>query len=161
MQYRIGVARRLGVVYCVLTAMLVWGCAPVWKRPQISLGRIELAGGAIFEQSLRLSLKVTNQNDIDIPLERLRFELLVAGVSYANGQSDVPVTVPRRGEATVEIEASLQLARLLAKLPSLKGEDGRVHYQLKGEVLVSGVGALPFDQAGSLLPGELKRFLSR
>lgn len=161
MLYRTGATRWAGAALCMLMAVLAWGCAPAWKRPRITLGKIALAGGTIFEQGLKLSLKVTNPNDRDIPLERLRFELLVAGVSYANGQSDVPVNVPRRGEATVEIEASLQLARLLSKLPSLKGEDGRVPYQLKGEAVVQGFGTLPFDQAGSLSPGDLKRFLLR
>ena len=155
------VLKRSRVVACLFASLLLSACAPVWKKPEVMLGKIELGGGTILDQRPKLKLKVRNPNDRDIPVEKLRFELLVASMSYASGQSDVPVSIPRRGEATLDLDASLQLARLLGNLASLKGEDDRLNYRLKGEVVVQGFGAVPFDHPGSLDIASLKRLFSR
>lgn len=145
----------------LLTALSVWACASVWKRPEVTLGKIELAGGKVFDQHLKLKLKVRNPNDRDIPVEKLRFQLLIAGKSYVSGQSRESVTIPHQGEAELDVEASLQLASLLRNLPAIKGDDGRLHYRLNGDVVVVGYGSVPFDQPGVIELGAFERLFAR
>lgn len=155
----------IGLLGCVLVLALLFfsGCATRWQKPEVSLVDVEPAGGTLFEQRLKLRLRVRNPNDRDIPVERLHFQLVVAEKRFASGQSASPVLIPRQGEAVVDVEASLQLASLLRSLPAIKGEDGRLHYRLRGEVIVEGYGAVPFDHPGvldlGLLEGHVRKQL--
>lgn len=135
----------LGLMLGVLS-----GCATRWQKPEFSLVDVQLAGGTVFEQKLKLKLRVINPNDRDIPVENVRFSFVVAGKRFANGFSSAPVVIPRQGEAVVELEASMQILSLLSTLSTAKGDDGKLHYRLQGDVQVQEHGVVPFDHPGVL-----------
>jgi len=136
----------------LLLSLTLSACATHWQKPEVSLIDVQLAGGTVFEQRLKLKLKVRNPNDRDIPIESLRFQFIAGDKRFASGVSSNPVLIPRQGETVVDMEASLQLASLLRSLPSMKGDDGKLHYRLQGEVAVQGYGTVPFNHPGVLDP---------
>lgn len=140
----------------VLCACVLNACAPAWQKPEIRLAEIRLAGGSILQQKLRLQLRVNNPNGMDIGVEHLAFDLMVGENRVGSGQSLAPATIPKRGEAVLEVEAKANVLGLLARLPELTAVDGKLHYRLKGEARITHYGSAPFDQAGSLELGKLK-----
>ena len=128
--------------------LLLAGCASSWQKPDISLVDVQLAGGALFEQRLKLKLRVYNPNDREIPIEALHFQFLAGDKRFASGQSSHPVLIPGQGEALVEMDASMQLAGLVRYLPELTRGDGKLHYRLRGNAEVKGYGQVPFDHPG-------------
>ena len=134
----------------LLVCLLLAGCASSWQKPDISLADVQLAGGTLFEQRLKLKLRVYNPNDREIPIESLHFQFLAGDKRFASGQSSHPVLIPAQGEALVEMDAAMQLASLVRNLPELTGGDGKLHYRLRGNAEVKGYGQVPFDHPGEL-----------
>ncbi|NSL55564.1 LEA type 2 family protein [Uliginosibacterium aquaticum] len=134
----------------LLCLLALAACAPVWQRPQVALMDVRISGGNLFQQKLRLQLRVTNPNALDIGVESLVFEVLVGDSQFASGRSSAPVTIPKRGEGRVDVDADAQVLGLLRRLPELTGGDGKLHYRLKGEAQIKGYGRTPFDQPGEL-----------
>lgn len=137
-------------VLVLVAALLLTACATAWQKPQVSLAGVQLAGGNLLQQKLRLQLRVKNPNGVDIGVESLSFDLLVGEGRFASGQSVAPVLIPKHGEALVEVDAKAQVLGLLSRLPELTVADGKLHYRLKGEAQISGYGKAPFDQPGEL-----------
>lgn len=134
----------------VIGACVLGACAPVWQKPQVRLVQVRMAGGSLFQQKLKLQLLVQNPNGMDIGLESLNFDLLIGEERFARGQSNNPVTIPKQGEAHVEVEAQAQLLSLLSRVSELATADGKLQYRLKGEARISHYGRAPFDQPGEL-----------
>lgn len=123
------------------------------EAPKVSLADIRLAGGGLLEQHFRLTLRVHNPNDRDIPLDGLSFILELNDMEFAQGASNRPVTLQRLGDTLVDVEGVSNLASVMQQLQELKsGPDGReaVSYRIRGK-LVSGVmGSIPFDRHGEI-----------
>ncbi|HMV06417.1 MAG TPA: LEA type 2 family protein, partial [Accumulibacter sp.] len=70
---------------------------------------------------------------------------------FVKGLSDKAVTVPRFGEAVLEVMASGTLAKALNQLRELqKGGRERIDYRVVGRLSVSGIGSVPFERSGDL-----------
>ncbi|WP_018607798.1 LEA type 2 family protein [Uliginosibacterium gangwonense] len=132
------------------TTLLLTACVMHWQKPEVSLIDVQPAGGTLFEQRLKLKLRVYNPNDRDIPVDSLHFRFVSGDKSFASGQTSAPVVIPRQGETVVDIQANMQLANLIRNLPNLKAEDGKLHYRLQGDVVVHDYGSVPFDHPGVL-----------
>lgn len=130
--------------------LLLTACVMHWQKPEVSLVDVQLAGGTLFEQHLKLKLRVYNPNDRDIPVDSLHFRLMSGDKSFASGQTNAPVIIPRQGETVVDIQANMQLVNLMRNLPNLKTDDGKLHYRLQGDVVVHDYGSVPFDHPGVL-----------
>lgn len=134
----------------LLVCLALAACGSPWKKPEVSLADVQFAGGTLFEQRLKLRLRVYNPNDREIPVESLSFQFFAGDKRFASGQTNRAVRIPCQGEALVDIEASMQLASLLRHLPGLTGGDGKLHYRLRGYAVVEGYGNVPFDHPGEL-----------
>lgn len=140
-------------------ALFLAACATHFEKPAVTLVGVDLESLGLFEQRFILKLRVKNPNDVDIPVEGLVFEVELNGRPFANGVSNVGVTIPRLGEAVLEVKASSNLAAFLRQWRDLEkeGKPG-MDYRVRGNLRVSGYGALPFDHRGEapipkLLPG--------
>lgn len=136
-------------------------CGSPWKKPEVSLSDVQFAGGTLFEQRLKLKLRVYNPNDREIPLEALSFQFVAGDKRFASGQTTRAVRIPAQGESLIELEASMQLASLLRQLPQLTGGDGKLRYRLRGSAVVEGYGGVPFDHPGELDIGTIEEMVRK
>ncbi|WP_374246872.1 LEA type 2 family protein [Zoogloea sp.] len=152
---------RRRFVALALAGALLGGCAGSTFRPlkpEVSVADIRVEGGNLLEQRFLLTLRVTNPNRFEIPVEGLSFTLEVAGEPFARGVGNKPVTIPALGEALVEVKATAGLAGLaMRQFKNLgKGVD-KLEYRLKGQLVTGNFGGYDFDQKGELDPARLLR----
>lgn len=135
-----------------LAAAVLAACAPLVTRPPtVSLAGLGLESVGLFEQRYVLQLRVRNPNDSDIPVDGLDFEVEVNGMPFASGVSSTRTTLPRQGEALLDVTATSNLASFLRQWRG--GESGGragLDYRIKGSLRVPGYGAVPFDHRGEV-----------
>lgn len=125
-----------------------------FSKPTVALAGIDIASVGLLEQRFVLKLRVNNPNDFDIPVEGLDFAMELNGQPFAQGVSNTATTVPRRGEAVLEVKTSSNLAHFLRQWREVEskgeGKGGALDYRLKGKVRVAGYGEWPFEQRGEV-----------
>jgi LEA14-like dessication related protein len=147
-----------GATRCVagLAAMLLAGCAltPKFTPPRLSVVNVQLEGGDLWEQRLKVRLHVENPNNRPLPVKGLEYTLVVGGQQLARGVSAASFIVPAMGESEFDTNVTTNLAGTLLKLlgrgPDALGQS--VEYHLTGKVSLSAglVRSIPFDERGSV-----------
>jgi len=121
------------------------------KEPEVSLAGVDIKEFGLFEQRLGLALRVVNPNDTDLAVEGVEFEVEVNGQGFARGVSNKAVTVPRLGEATLDLAAVTTLGGLLKQLGEMaKGGRDSVEYRIRGRLHANGLRDIPFDSRREL-----------
>ena len=161
----ISVRRR---VVMLLAALGLGACAGLplsMKPPEVSVADLRLIDAGLLEQRFGLRLRVLNPNDADIPVDGLSFTIALNGKAFATGVSNTAVTIPRLGEAVVEVEAVSSLAGMLRQLRAFGVSQQRIDYRIHGELHTGSLrGTIPFDRRGEVdlstfgLPGGSERF---
>jgi len=144
---------------CLLLAVLAAcaGLSGLSQKPEISLAGLDLLELGLFEQRFAFRLRIRNPNDVALPISGLTFAVDLNGQPFASGLSDKAVTVPRFGEAVLDVTATSNLGSVLRQLRELqKGGRERVDYRLSGRVMVDGLGALPFERKGEIEMPEIE-----
>lgn len=127
------------------------GLGGLSQKPEISLAGLDLVELGLFEQRFVMKLRIRNPNDVDLPINGMTFDVELNGQAFAKGLSDRAVTVPRMGEALLEVKATSNLGSVLRQLRELqKGGRDRVDYRLFGRISLDGFGSIPFDRRGDL-----------
>lgn len=144
--------RRAGTCATLALAPLVGGCALVAPAPpRVEVAAVEVRGLGLLDQSLGVTLCVSNPNDAELAFRRVAVTVEVAGAPLAEGGSDVPVRLPPRSSVLVPFSV-VTTARNLG--PQLLGvvRAGGVEYRLRGTVQLGGALALtlPFSRVGRL-----------
>jgi LEA14-like dessication related protein len=137
----------LGAALAMLT-----GCASLsMKSPEVSLSSVEIQEFALLEQRLGLKLRVINPNDKVLQIDGVSFEVEVNGQPFAKGVSNKAVTVPRLGEAVLDLSAVTTLNSVLKQLGDLarNGRDS-VEYRVHGQFHGGGLNGVPFDSKREL-----------
>lgn len=129
------------------------------KSPEVSLAGVTIEEFGLLEQRLGLELRVMNPNDADLPIDGVSFAVDVNGQKFAKGVSNKAVTVPRFGEAIVDVSAVTTLGTLLRQLGEL-AKDGRdtVRYRVHGQLYGGGMNGVPFDTTRELKLPKLPFF---
>jgi LEA14-like dessication related protein len=131
------------------------------EPPEVSLAGLGMGAPSLFEQQLRLDLRLRNPNDFAIDVERVRFELEVQGESFANGWTETPFLLPALGDTVVPVTVYVQTLDLIDSVLSL-GVAQRLDYRISGRVELDNllVGSVPFEREGKFafpdLPGLSK-----
>jgi LEA14-like dessication related protein len=134
----------------------VAGCstlAPQLETPRLSVVNVELENAGLWEQRLKVRMRVQNPNDRQLPIRGLSYTLQVGGEDFARGLTDTAFTVPALGEAefdmNVTANAASALIRYLGKRDT--AADDSIDYRLVGKVSLSqGVlRSIPFEERGS------------
>lgn len=152
MRDRIHKGLRIAATSLLLASVMLAGCsAMTMKSPEVSLSDVRIEEFGLLEQRLGLKLRVMNPNDADLPIDGVSFEVDVNGQSLAKGVSNKPVTVPRFGEAQLDVSAVATLGSLLRQLGKL-AKDGRdaVEYRVHGRLYGGGLNGVPFDTTREL-----------
>ena len=110
-------------------------------------------GGGLFEQRIRLTFRVTNLNDFELPIKGGSFDLTINDTPFARGVSRERVVVPALGEVLLKTEASTTTLGLLNQLRDLSNKR-EVRYMLSGRFSLDGlhVKSVAFERAADLGP---------
>ncbi|NLY42306.1 MAG: LEA type 2 family protein [Desulfovibrionales bacterium] len=136
---------------CVLFA----GCAHLGKpveSPTVHLVNVTPASSTLFEQRVRLTLRVVNPNQFSLSWSgckvsaRFNDQDLLSGVSTKSGK------VEGLGETNFTVEASASTFDVLRQILNFQQAQQKLSYQLDGALYLSGVGAeaVPFSTTGTL-----------
>jgi LEA14-like dessication related protein len=125
---------RRGLV--ILSIALLSACAGLGglsQKPEVSVAGLKLVQVGVFEQRFILKLRVQNPNDVELRINGLSVEVEFNGQPFITGLSDKGVTVPRFGEAVLEVMATSTLGSALKQLRELqKGGRERIDYRIVG-----------------------------
>lgn len=145
--------RAASVVLAV--ALLLPGCASWFikgESPEVLVTNVTPLDATMFEQRLRVDLRVRNPNDFDYHLTGIDFTLNLNGKRLARGLGSKELTIPRLGDAVITIDTSTSTLDIVRQLLQLSQKQ-ELTYDIKG-VLHGTEGRLPFTNAGTLVePG--------
>lgn len=136
----------------LLPVLALAGCALVNATPpQVEVAQVELRGAGLLDQSLGLSLCVTNPNDTKLSFRRVRVAVDVAGAPLAETVSEAPVRLPPRSSVLVPFAVATTVRNLGPQLLSVV-RTGALDYRVRGTVQLDGALALalPFNRGGRL-----------
>jgi LEA14-like dessication related protein len=157
-------ASRLLVVLALVFAA---GCSTLGRGvqvvpPEVRIVDLEMLESSIFEQRFRVTLRVGNPNDFELPLDGVRFALELNEHPFARGYTAHGVTVPRLGDATLTVDATTSTFDLIRQALNAPGRE-TLTYALDGDVFLRGGArrSVPFTQEGmlELLPSTAVRRL--
>ena len=134
---------------------LLAACAlrPPLETPRLSVSEVDLLGGDLWQQRLRVRLHVQNPNDRSLAVKELEYTLEVEDQPLASGTSEASFTVPALGETDFDMSVTTHLAgtllRLLARGPDALAQG--VAYRLAGRLTLSQgwIRSIPFEQRGN------------
>jgi LEA14-like dessication related protein len=157
-------ARALAALFLVLLVGLsLAGCASLaYREPvRINVVGLEPIPGEGMEMRFKVKLRVQNPNETAIDFDGLALDLDLNGRPFASGVSDRAGSVPRFGEALIEIPVSVSaIAVVRQALGVIEGtDDGRaeVPYALRGRLAGGLLGGMHFSDSGTLkLPDPFK-----
>lgn len=144
--------KRPTFIAAILLAVLLSGCAGMGiQTPSITVAGIEVIEAGLFEQRLAIKLRVLNPNNVEIPINGLSFEVELNGEPFAKGVSDKAVTVPRMGEAILDVTAVTGVAGIIRQIQGLsRGNIDALSYRIKGRLMTGSSYGLNFDERGRL-----------
>ena len=138
-------------------SLLFPGCGSWFIKgepPEVLITNVTPLDATLFEQRLRVDLRIRNPNDFDYHLTGIDFTLNLNGKRLARGVGSKEVTIPRLGDAVMTIETTTSTLDIMRQLFELTQKQV-LAYDIKG-VLHSTYGRLPFTTAGTLIePGML------
>jgi LEA14-like dessication related protein len=136
-------------------ALLPGACALSSKftTPKLSVVDVQIEHGDLWEQRLKVRMRVQNPNDRRLPVKGLEYTLEVEGQQFASGASEASFVVPAMGEAEFDMNVTTHLAGTLLKLLG-RGSDAlgqSVAYRLTGRIALSQglMRSIPFEERGS------------
>jgi LEA14-like dessication related protein len=136
-----------------LWALLLGACAlaPKFEAPQLSVADVQILGGDLFQQRLRVRMHVQNPNDRALPVRGITYRLEVQGQEFATGESAASFVVPALGEADFDMNVSTNLATTLMKILGGGANTKALAYHLTGKVTLSEgfLRSVPFEQRGT------------
>ena len=138
-----------------LLAVVLSGCAAQLasrvEPPEVRLAGLGFGEPGMFEQGLRLDLRVSNPNDFAIGVNGMTFDLQVNDVHFARGRTAQGFELPALGDTLVPVTLFVPTADLLERVTQL-GIEQRLDYRLTGEADIASlfVGRLPFEYQGKL-----------
>ena len=149
--------RYLRTVTTFALALWLAACATLpttTEPPYLSIISIEPAEVTPLEQKYRFKVRAQNPNDHDIDITGMSYVLEVNGHSFLKGVSNEAVTIPRFGEAIIELSGVSTLFGFVRQIQALQGQQKpNLQYKLSGKLSLSGgFGSLPFSYEGTVLP---------
>jgi LEA14-like dessication related protein len=145
--------RLMRAVVLAMVIGLLAGCASTrLQKPELQVMDVDLLGGNLLKQQLRVRLKVTNPNDRQLAVRGVNYELEVAGDKFAHGSTSSEFVVPALGETEFDVDVSANMAGALLNVLGRGSKVEDVEYRILGTVhLASGfVRKIPFNHTGTL-----------
>jgi len=138
-------------VAAALIAVLSAGCTLVTgSPPQVEVAAVQVRGAGLLDQSLAVTLCVTNPNASALSFQRIAVGIDAEGSPLAEGVSDTPMRLPP-GSSVLAPFTVISTVRNLG--PQLLGvvRTGALNYRLHGTVTLDTLGiTVPFSRSGRL-----------
>ena len=142
----------------LITAFLVLltaGCSffvPKLETPKLSVVNVEMQKSDLWEQRMKVRMRVENPNDRPIPVKGLTVTLDVQGQELAHGVSGASFNVPALGEAEFDMNMTANMAGALLKLLGSNNQiKDEVEYRVRGKLSLSEglMRSIPFEDHGT------------
>lgn len=145
--------------------LLLAACAGAFRDaepPEVALAGVGFGRPGLFEQELRVDLRVRNPNDFDLAVDALEFDLEVNDLPFAEGRTDRGFELDALGEAVVPVTVFVSTTDLMEQVMRL-GVEQRLEYQLTGSAELGDLFgySLPFERTGELALPRLTTAPSR
>lgn len=122
------------------------------EAPEVLLVNITPLDTTMFEQRMRVDLRVRNPNDFDLEVTGLDFTLHLNEQRLARGLTNKASTIPRLGDSVLSVETTTSTLDVIRQLLNLRQQQN-VTYQIEGVVHTQGT-RLPFENKGVLIDEE-------
>jgi LEA14-like dessication related protein len=148
-------ALRIPAVF-ISFALFTSGCSfflPKLQTPKLSVVNVELQKSDLWEQRLKVRMRVENPNDRPIPVKGLTVALDVQDQEIAHGVSGAAFNVPALGEAEFDMNMTANMAGALLKLLGSSNQLGdSIDYRIKGKLSLSQglFRSIPFEDRGKV-----------
>jgi len=154
MRHAAPIATAAPPLAALLGALLLAACSltPHLETPQLSVVDVQILGGDLWSQRLKVRMHVQNPNDRALPVRALQYTIEVEGQTFASGESSEPFIVPPLGASDFDMNIDTNLAGTLLKLLGHGANaQNSIAYRLTGKLSLSQglVRNIPFDQRGS------------
>jgi hypothetical protein len=145
----------LAIVSLLALLLGLGGCAGLAGGDPL---RVNVAGlaplpGEGLEARLLVKLRIQNPNDAPIAYDGVSVELELLGKTFASGVSDAKGSIPRFGEALIEVPVTVSALRAGLNAWSYL-RDGRLpdklDYRLSGKLNAALFGSVRFEAAGEI-----------
>jgi LEA14-like dessication related protein len=152
--------RRALLGLAATAALLAAGCAAL-QRPQpveVILVGVEPLKSEGLELRMLVKLRAQNPNDSAIDYDGISVRLDLQGKPFATGVSGASGSVPRFGEAILEVPVSISVFRIARQAIGVAAKEfrGKLAYELSGQLAGPALGSVRFSSSGELtLPAEL------
>lgn len=138
-------------------SMLLAGCGALGGRmqtPRLSLIDAQLVKGDLFEQRLKVRMRVQNPNDRELAVKGITYAIDVAGEEFGHGMTANSFVVPRMGEAEFDMFVTANMAGMLVRVlgGNRGGTPDALEYNIHGKVALSSgmLRSIPFAEKGTL-----------
>jgi len=135
------------------TALLaIPGCATMPDPVDVTVAGIEPLQSEGMEIRMLVKLRVQNPNNSEIAYSGASVKLEVLDKTFASGVSDTRGTVPRYGEAVVEVPVTISVYRMVRQVMGMAGGTpiDKVHYVMSGKLQTGAFSAVRFSTRGEL-----------
>jgi LEA14-like dessication related protein len=149
-----------------LPAALVAGCTSLGDaRVEVHLASVMLLDATLPERRIRLTLRLQNRGVTDLTVDGLAYRIEASGTIIASGVNSQTFTIPRFGEARLDVEATGTQAGIVRQVLELQRQTGvqdpRLRYRIYGTanlvpqpMTIGRAGSFSFDTVNELpLPG--------
>jgi len=133
-------------------ALALAGCATLNAEDplEVTVAGIEPLQGEGMELRLNVKLRIQNPNDAPLDYDGAYVKLEVQGRTFATGVSDATGTVPRFGEALVEVPVTASVLRVVRNVMGMMQDapPEQVRYRMTGKLSTTGFGSRRFSAEG-------------
>ena len=119
------------------------------KSPEVLLINITPLDATIFEQRLKVDLRVRNPNNFDLEMTGLDFTLHFNEQRLARGLTNQSSTIPRLGDTVLSVETTTSTFDVVRQFLNFS-DNQNLAYQVSGVVHTLEV-ELPFENKGILM----------
>ena len=143
--------KPMRVLMALALPALLGACAYTHlQKPELSVVGVDMVKGDLFQQQLRVRMRVHNPNDLELPVRSISYQVELAGKAFAHGESNGNFVIPTNGETQFDVNVTANAAAAVLHL--LKSGEDRPQYHISGKVrLASGLlRSIPFDHTGEL-----------
>ena len=153
-------SRSALLVLLACEALLSAGCASLQGRDpiQVIVAGVEPLQGEGLELRMLVKLRIQNPNDLPLDFNGVSVELDVQGKRFATGVSDAAGSVPRFGEAIVDVPVSISVFRIARQAIGVMTNEyrGKLAYEMTGKLAGPAFNSVRFQSKGELtLPAEV------
>ncbi len=153
------ISRSALLLFLAFGVLLCGGCAALHFREPIdvNLAGVESLQGEGLEFRMLLKLRIQNPNDMPLDYNGVSTRMDVQGKRFASGVSNAPGSIPRFGEAIVDVPMSISVFGIARQAVGfvLNEYRGKLPYEITGRLAGSTINVVRFKSKGEItLPAE-------